>query len=82
MVAQNTVRRFGVNQVFQIVEGIWLYQKSLQIRFLKKRPNSIHKCATCSELPSYIITMQNTDFCMLWELFKQKLAFSSLKSGR
>ena len=33
MVAQNTVRTYGVNQVFRFVESIWLHRKSRQIRF-------------------------------------------------
>ena len=32
MVAQNTVRTYGINQVFRFVEGIWLRRKSCQIR--------------------------------------------------
>ena len=30
MVAQNTVRTYGVNQVFPFVKGIWLHRKSRQ----------------------------------------------------
>ena len=33
MVAQNTVRIYGVNQVFRFVEGVWFHQKNLQIQF-------------------------------------------------
>ena len=28
MVAQNAVRKYGVNQLFRLVEGIWLHQKT------------------------------------------------------
>ena len=54
MVTQNRVRTYGVNQVFQLVEGIWLHGKGRQIR---KRPILLHKCATFSELPSCTSTM-------------------------
>ena len=60
MKAQNTVRKYGVNQVFRFVEGILLHRKSRQIRnFCRKRPIFLHTCATCSELPSYISAMGN-----------------------
>ena len=32
MVAQNTVRSYGENLDFRLVEGLWLYQKNRQIR--------------------------------------------------
>ena len=40
MVAQNTLRTYGVNQVSRFVEGIWLQRKSRQIQtfFLRKDP--------------------------------------------
>ena len=60
MVAQNTVRTYGVNQVFRFVKGIWLHRKSCQIRFIWKRPILLHTCATSSEVPSYISTMGET----------------------
>ena len=31
-----TVRTYGVNQAFRLAEGIWLPQKSSQIRFFGK----------------------------------------------
>ena len=53
-----TMRTYGVYQEFRFVKGIWLHQKSLQIRIIsRKRPILHHTCATCSELPSYINTM-------------------------
>ena len=65
MVAQNTVRTYGVNQVFRFVEGIWLHRnrKSLQIRF-RKRSILLPTCATCFELPSYTSTMMDTESCV------------------
>ena len=57
MVAHNTVRTYGVNRVFRLVEGIWLHRMGRQIRFFWERPILLHTCATCSELPSYISTM-------------------------
>ena len=51
----------NVNQVFRFVKGTWLHRKSRQIRILfRKRPILLHTCATCSELPSYKITMHPT----------------------
>ena len=61
MVAQNTVRTYGVIQAFRFVEGIWLHRKSRKILFFfRKRPILLHTCAACSELPSYKI---NTTVC-------------------
>ena len=57
MEAQNTVRTYGLNQVFRFVKGIWLHRNSRIIFFSRKRPILLHMCATCSELPSYISTM-------------------------
>ena len=34
MVAHFTMRTYGVNQAFRLVEGIWLHRNSRQIRFL------------------------------------------------
>ena len=48
MVAHNTVRIYKVNQVFRFVEGIWLHRQS------RKIPISLHTCATCTELQSYL----------------------------
>ena len=53
MVAQNTVRTYGVNRVLRSVEGIWLHRKS-QFRFFWKRPILLHTCVTCSVQPSYV----------------------------
>ena len=36
MVAQNTVRTNGVNQIFRFIEGIRLHQSSRQIRFFSE----------------------------------------------
>ena len=54
MVAHFTMRTYEVYQEFRFVEGIWLHQKSRQIRFFfqKKKPTLPHTCATCSRLPS------------------------------
>ena len=40
MVAQNTVRTYGVNQVYRIVEGIRLHQKSCHNRYYFIREHS------------------------------------------
>ena len=72
MVAQNTVRTYGVNQVFRFVKGIWLHRQSRQIRFFsRKRTILLHTCATCSELPSCIITGHQTGFCQGCGFMKQ-----------
>ena len=59
MVAQNTKRAYGENQVFRFVEGIWLHRKSRQIQFFfsRKRPFLLHMCAKGSEQLSYTSTM-------------------------
>ena len=59
MVAQNTVRTYGVNQFFfQFVTGIRLHRQSRQNRIcFLKIPILLHTCATCSELPSNIINI-------------------------
>ena len=45
----------------RFVEGIWFHRQSHQIRFLfRKSLILLHTCATCSELPCYIITMGKT----------------------
>ena len=62
MVDQKTVRTYAVNQVFRFVECIWLQRQSRQMRKgFRKRPVLLHTRATCSELPSYIITMLRTE---------------------
>ena len=58
MVAQNTVRKYAVYQIFRFFEGIWLHRKNCQIR---KRPILLHTCATCPELPSYMSTMTGSE---------------------
>ena len=58
MVAPFTMRTYGVNLEFRLDEGIWLHRKSGKIRFyFRKIPFLHHACATCSEQPSYIKTM-------------------------
>ena len=37
MVAQNTVRTYGVNQVVRFIEGIWLPRKNLKIGFFSQK---------------------------------------------
>ena len=72
MVVQNTVRTHRVNQVFRFVEGIWLHRKSREIQFfLRKRLILLHTCTTCSELPSYISTMDQTD-CIEYLMEEEK----------
>ena len=54
------MRTYGINQVFRFGEGNWPHRKSSQIRnFVRKRPILLNTCATCSELPSYISTVDN-----------------------
>ena len=56
------MRTYVVNQAFRFVKGNWLHRKSRQIRhyFSRKRPILPHLCAACSNLPSYISTMNYT----------------------
>ena len=49
---------WSIDQVFRLVEGIWLHRKIRPIRFFPKRSMLPHMCATCSELQSYISTME------------------------
>ena len=56
MVAQNTVRTYGINHVFRFVMGIWLRQNSRTSSTIL-----LHMYATCSALPSNISTMSNTN---------------------
>ena len=37
MVAQNTVRTYGINQVFRFIEGIWFHQNGRQIRIFSEK---------------------------------------------
>ena len=58
MVGHFTMRTYGVNQEYRLVEGIWLHQKGSQIRvFSGNYRFLIHTCATRSDLPCYISTM-------------------------
>ena len=57
MVAQITMRTYGVKQGFRFAEGIWLFRKSGQIHFFGKYLFSHHACAPCSEQPSNIKSM-------------------------
>ena len=56
MVAQSTVRTYGINQVFQI--HLIKAKELLNPFFVVVRERLIlyNTCATCSELPSYIGT--------------------------
>ena len=58
MVAQNTVRTYGLNHAFGYIERVVKSDF-----FSQKRPILLHKCATKSELPSYIRTRLCT---MVW----------------
>ena len=60
--SEHAVRTYGVNQIFRFFEGNWLHRKSRQIRhyFSRKRPFLRCLCAACSDLPSYISTMNYT----------------------
>ena len=64
MVAQNTMRTYGVNQVCRFVESICLHRQSRQIRFFlsRKSPILIDTRATGSRLPSYISTIPSIGF--------------------
>ena len=68
MVANFTMRTHGENQAFRFVEGIWLHRKSRQIR---KRLGLYYTHATCSEVPSFINTMEVSN-CTLRGIIVQK----------
>ena len=42
MVAQIPMRTYGVKQGFRFGEGIWLHQKSSQIRFFSRKKTILH----------------------------------------
>ena len=53
---QNTVRTCEVSQIFRLVEGIWLHRQRGPVFFYLEKM-LFHMCATCSEVPSTISTM-------------------------
>ena len=55
------MRTYEVKHEFRFDEGVWLYRKSRQIRKeYRKRPILHHNmCELCSELPTYISTMDH-----------------------
>ena len=55
MVAKNTVRTHGVNRLFRFVNGMWLRCVIKFYIFFGKV--IFHTCTTCSELPSFIRTI-------------------------
>ena len=70
MVAGFTLRTHGVDQKFQFVEGILVTSKeSSNLIFFRKRPNLHHACA-CSELPSYISTIEFPNPVCMWKSLK------------
>ena len=70
MVAQNTVRTYGVNLVIRFVEGIWLHRKSRQLRFFfRKGPILLYKCATFTERPFYINTIITDVYSVFFSMF-------------
>ena len=55
MVAQNTVRTYGINHAFRFVEGIWLLRKSRKINIFSRKIHILqYTRAKYSELPSNI----------------------------
>ena len=61
MVDQNTVRTYEVNQVFRFDKNLVTSKESSNPFFFGKTYFT-HMCATCSELPSYIITLHSFFF--------------------
>ena len=67
MVAQFTLRKYGVNQTFRFIEGIRLYRSVVTTDFFLGKVLCVdHTSATCSDLPSYISTMLLTAFIYLY----------------
>ena len=54
MVAQNTVRTYGINQAFRFVEGFSLHLKRSQTHFFMKRPILLHTCAEAKTAGSLV----------------------------
>ena len=71
MVAQNTVRTYGVNhfKFFDMLKAFGLIERFVKSDFFsRKRPILLHTCVTCSELPSYISTMSTMHFALILQL--------------
>ena len=41
----------------EFVKGIWYIERVINSVFFRERPIFHHTCATCSELPSYVSTI-------------------------
>ena len=76
MVAQNTLRPYGIKQEFRFVEGIWLHRMSRRIRIYFGKDLPYFICAQHGfGLPCYISTMdrimtilspKNFTFLQIW----------------
>ena len=72
MVTQKKVRRLEVISVILSVQGIRLDREQSHIRFfVRKTLIFLKSCATCSELPSNIVTMLNIATSLIF-LFRKR----------
>ena len=55
MVAHFTLRTYGLNQEFRFDEGIWLHQKSHQIRFLFSEKDLVYIIRAQRKMSNHII---------------------------
>ena len=55
MVSLFTMRTQGVNQAFRFIEGIWLHQKSCQIRFFFSKKDLVYIIRAQREMSNHAI---------------------------
>ena len=55
MVAHFTMRTHGVNQALRFVQGIWLHEKSHQIRFFFRKKDRVYIIRAQREMSNHII---------------------------
>ena len=66
MVAHFTMRKYGLNQDFDLLKAYDYIERVVASDFFfRKSPFLHHTCATCSEQPSHIKTMIYTHIKML-----------------
>ena len=57
MVAHNAVHTYGVNRYFDLLKIFRYNERVVKSDFCQKRPNLLHMCAACAELPFFISNM-------------------------
>ena len=57
MAAHFTMRSYGVNQKFRLLKAFGYIERVVKSDLFRKLTTLHLTCVTCSELPSYVITM-------------------------